>query len=646
MDLIYGKQAAAGQNPTEQEPVREPEAVTPRVTEEVLSKALQTLRDYKEAKSSRESRVKDEELWWQLRHWEAIRKERDPEAPEPASAWLFNSLCSKHADAMDNYPEPDVLPRESGDEQEAHKLSSILPCIMEACGFEETYSDEWWRKLKHGLAIYFVGYDPTKENGLGDVDIHGLDEFNVYWEPGIKNIQDSRNLFITSLVDIDLLEQSYPEFKGRFGSALVNDFSYSYDQTVKTDNKALVVDWYRKVPSEGGKSLLQLVKFCDPACALFSSEDYQAEDGSFPYRERGYYDHGMYPVVFDALYPEEGTPCGFGLIAVTKSPQLYIDKLSGNILEHSLLGTKVRYMASASADINEDELKDANVAVVHSALSQLDDAHVRPITVPSLDGNYINVLQSKIDEMKETSANRDFNNGSTASGVTAAAAIAALQESGSKISRDMLQASYRAYKRICEMVVEVIRQFYDETREFRITGEDGGYKFEQFSNAGIKDQVTIQALTGRQMARRPVFDLKIKPQKRSPFSIEAQYERAKELYGLGFFAPERAQESLTALSMMDFEGKDKIVQQVQQGQTMYNLLQQAMAQLAVYQGAAAAVQQTSGGGQSSGTGDAPSSSGGQTLSAAQAAAAKASMTGYGQKLAQRSKPDMSGGAAQ
>ena len=63
-----------------------------------------------------ETRVVEDELWWELRHWEVMRRDRartgkDTDVrPEPTSAWLFNSITNKHADAMDNFPEPVVLP--------------------------------------------------------------------------------------------------------------------------------------------------------------------------------------------------------------------------------------------------------------------------------------------------------------------------------------------------------------------------------------------------------------------------------------------------------------------------------------------------------------------------------------------------------
>lgn len=607
------------------QPVGQMDSTGGRIREEDVRKAAETVRKYKDGKAMLENRLKEDELWYRVRHWEAVRKKFNPDIPEPSSAWLFNALANKHADAMDNYPEPNVLPREAGDQQEAKKLSSILPCIMEAAEFEDTYSDTWWGKLKHGTGAYFIGWNPEKENGLGDIDIHELDLLDVYWEPGIKDIQDSRNLFIAGVAETEDLETQYPQFKGKLEAATPDDYAYSYDPNVDWTGKSLVWDWYYKKRDVAGKTVLHYCKFSGD-CILYASEN------DPEYQNRGYYDHGLYPVVFDVMFPEAGTPYGFGMIAICKNPQLYIDKLGQNILERSLLGTKTRYIASASAGINEDELKDANCAVVHSELPRLDSEHLQPIVPPSLEGNYIDVYQLKIDEMKETSANRDMNNGSGGS-VTAAAAIAALQEAGNKVSRDVIQGSYRAYRKICALVIELIRQFYTETRTFRILGESGQTEFVDFNNAGIQNQpVSMAGMVGEQMFRRPVFDLKIKPQKRSPFTVEAQYERAKELYGLGFFNPENAQQSIIALSMMDFEGKEQILQQVQQGQTLLNAVQQLQQQLAMMQAAAGMnVEQP---GYQSQTGK---ETGGRTISQAMQNAVSSSRKSYGERLAEQSR---------
>lgn len=623
-----------------------------------IREAASILEKYKSGKANLEQRVIMDELWYKLRHWEVLKRtgkvqqntgeEAKTPSPEPASAWLFNAILNKHADAMDNYPEPIVLPREQSDEKSAKILQSVLPVIMENNGFEQVYSDGWWKKLKHGTAVYGVFWDSSKENGLGDLSIQRIDLLNLFWEPGITDLQKSRNIFITDIVDADILDQMYPEHAGDFKKDAIDVAHYIYDETVDTSEKVVVVDWYYKVTSGLGKQVLHYCKFAGDVLLYASENDPQ-------YRDRGWYDHGQYPIVADNLFPEEGTPVGFGYVAICKDPQLYIDKLSSYVLESAMMHTKPRYFVSSASNVNIKDFLDWNKPIVQVE-GELNDNRVKPIVTQSLDGNVLNVLNMKIDEMKDTAGNRDVNSGGKVSGVTAASAIAALQEAGNKTSRDMISASYRSYTEIVDLCIELIRQFYDEKRAFRITGDDGTYSFEEFSNEGIKEQPILDeagmpvAVNGIELFRKPVFDLKTKAQRRNPFSRMEQNERAKELYQLGFFNPERAQETLPALDMMEFEGIDKVREQVKQGATLLNICRQLQEQNAqLIQMLAAITGQPSpeaAGGSVEGAGQqmAKQSSGGAFASqnplASGVMAAQTPQPGYAQRLAKRSTPSL------
>ncbi|MBR3366547.1 MAG: hypothetical protein IKG66_01970, partial [Lachnospiraceae bacterium] len=100
-----------------------------------IDEANDALKKYKAARGNLENRIVEDELWWELRHWETMRRDLRKcgkyTGPEPSSAWLFNTILNKHADVMDNYPEPVVLPREESDRESAKVLSQILPVVME-----------------------------------------------------------------------------------------------------------------------------------------------------------------------------------------------------------------------------------------------------------------------------------------------------------------------------------------------------------------------------------------------------------------------------------------------------------------------------------------------------------------------------------
>lgn len=611
-----------------------------KIGKDQIHEAAQTLSDYKSGKANLERRIVEDEQWYKLRHWDVIKRrgdgcKRDYE-PKPSSAWLFNAILNKHADAMDNYPEPVVLPRERSDEQSAKTLSAVLPVVMELTEFEQVYSDAWWEKLKHGTAAYGVFWDAQADNGLGEITIKEIDLLRIFWEPGITDIQKSRNLYIVELVDTDLLEQRYPEYKGKLGGNVIDLAQYVYDDAVDTSGKSLVVDWYYKRQTETGRTVLHYCKFVGDV-VLYASEDDPA------YAERGYYDHGLYPIVMDVMFPEEGTPVGFGYVAVCKQPQVYIDALYANILDYAQKATHPRHFIAASTGVNEEEYLDWTKPLVHVE-GTLDDTRIRQIVLDPISGIYTNIIQMKIDEMKDTAANRDVNSGGTAGGVTAASAIAALQEAGNKASRDMIAGSYRNYVQIGKLCIELMRQFYDEQRSFRVTGASGALEFVDFSAQQIREQPIGAGADGETLYRLPVFDLKIIAQKKNPFSRMEQNERAKELYSMGFFDPNRAQEAMGALEMMDFESIDKVRERVEQGETLLNIcnqlsaqLEQAMQIIGSLTGQQAAPQQTA---PQSGTGRAPVTQGSTQSINSQIMQAQTPMTSYGQRLAKRSTPSM------
>ena len=209
--------------------------------------AAEVLRRYRLGKQNLDRRIIDNEQFWKLRHWEQMDKAGEGGRREdirPASGWLVNCILSKHADAMDCYPEPTVLPREPNDRRESEELSRILPVILKNNRFKKAYSQAWWNKLKSGCAVYGVFWDGDKLHGLGDVSIRSMDVLNLFWEPGVQDIQESENFFCTELVPNRRLEREYPQLEGKLGRSGVQVSRYLYDDKVDTSEQSLVVDWY------------------------------------------------------------------------------------------------------------------------------------------------------------------------------------------------------------------------------------------------------------------------------------------------------------------------------------------------------------------------------------------------------------------
>lgn len=531
----------------------------PRIGTEEVRRAADILRRYHAGKRQLEQRIIDNEQFWKLRHWQQMEKTGqggNPADPQPTSGWLVNCILSKHADAMDCYPEPTVLPREPGDREEAGKLTRILPVILKKNGFKRTYSSAWWYKLKSGCAVYGVFWDAGKLNGLGDISIRRMDLLNLFWEPGVTDIQDSPHFFSTELQDREALEERYPQAKGKADRGGWTLSRYLYDDAVDISGKVLVVDWYYHT-RENGRRVLQYCKFVGDT-VLYATEN----DPDM--RDRGWYDHGRYPFVFDVLFPEEGTPTGYGYVDLCKSPQKQIDLMNQAILKNTLASATPRFFVRSDGAVNENEYADWTRPFVHTN-GNLGSDSIAPIQTAGLDSVYVAILQSKIAEMKETAGNRDVANGGTAGGVTAATAIAALQEAGGKLSRNMIDDGYEAFSDVVTLCIELIRQFYSLPRQFRLLGVMGQEEFVSYDSRGLQPQAVDDGVVSGY--RVPEFDLEVSAQDENPYKTMEYNQLALQLFQMGFFRADMADQALRCLELMDFKNKDRLMSSILRGQT-------------------------------------------------------------------------------
>ena len=548
-----------------------------------LKKFVLVLQKYHAGKSQTESRILASENWWKLRNTIEEQKVTNIGGDggfTATSGWLHNVIVSKHADAMEAYPEPNILPREEADKGEAQKLSAIVPCVLEQNQFEATYSDNMWQKFKTGTGVYKVVWDKGKINGLGDISVERVNLLNIYWEPGVTDIQRSRYLFHTELCDKDVLEQRYPQLEGKCKGKSFISTKFLYDDTVDTANKHTVIEVYYHKFIEGKKTL-QYCKFVGDQVLYATENDMKpvvdaiTQQVKPPMAMTGLYDHGKYPYVFDALFPIEGSPCGYGYVDICRNPQMVIDLLNTSFVKNAMVGAVPRYFRRQDGGVNAEQFLDLNNPLV-DVTGNLDENALRRIEHDTLDSNYIAVLDRTIQELRETSGNTETSTGNISSGVTAASAIAALQEASGKGSKDSTQTSYRAYTQIVDLVIELIRQFYNIPRQFRIVGEYGMQKFESYDNAGIVKQHQGNDFGQDMGFRLPVFDIKVSAQKKNVYTKVSQNELALQFFQHGFFNPQMTDQTLMCLEMMDFDGKDSIMQKVAQMGTMYQKLMQYM----------------------------------------------------------------------
>ena len=507
------------------------------ITAETIREFDRLLRRWMSAKAETDRRLREAERWWRLRNTgEEARYYASArgEGHHSASAWLHNVIVNKHADAVEAYPEPHILPREEDDTAQAEALSRILPCLLEQNRFEKTWSDVAWQKLKTGTGVYKVVWDSERLRGLGDIAIERVNLCDLYWEPEVSDIQRSRALFHLEWWTPDAIAERYPALRG------LELTSPLQAAEAAGDDRLPLVEVYYKKRTEAGERLHY--------CRYLGEHILYATENDPDLSTRGLYDHGRYPYVLDPLFPIEDSPCGYGYVDLCRSPQIELDLLKTAFIQNAMVGATPRYF-SRGEGVSEEEFLDLTRPIVHVGSAAEDT--LRRIEHDALGDTYLALYDRTVKELRETSGNTETGSGNVSAGVTAASAIAALQQASGKSSRDSTASAYRAYGEVIELCIELIRQFYTLPRRFRLGGE--GNRFLRFSADGIRPIPQ----EGEGMGHRlPLFDVKVTARRRNVYTAAATNELTLRLFELGFFDPARRAEATMALDLLDLEGKE------------------------------------------------------------------------------------------
>lgn len=538
------------------------------ITKEHVQKAFMDLVKYRTGKYSTEQRIIKSQQWWKLCNWDIIQIEKAIKGVQPvmsSTPWLFHSIARKHAEMMDSYPEAIILPRAQDDKETAKKLNSVLPVVLKQCDYEDVYDDLKYQKILEGTEAAGVFWDSEKLNGLGDVSIKKINMLNLYWQPGIEDIEQSKQVFYTYLEDNDELLAEYPQLEGKLGSEAYMQAEYQTDDTVPHDDKSMVVDWYYK-RRVNGKTVVHLCTFC--AGEILSSTENMG-------MTEGLYIDGEYPFVIGQMYKVANSLAGYGMVDFEKDTQTDIDTMSNAMVLNTVVNATPRHFIKNNGGVNEQEYANIRNPFVHVTGSLGEDA-IRPIQSPAMNGYCMNMLQFKVDELKFASGDTDVNNGGVPAGVTAASAIAALHEQNGLTTKDNIRGDYRFHTKVIKKVISRMTQGYDVARTFNITGPSGEEEFMPFDNSGLKAQPLTQAPgVGLQGGYRlPEWDIDIRVQRENAYTRLSNNEMAIQFYQLGFFNPQNAMQALMTLGMMDFKGKEEIVQKIKQNEMLLDAFMQ------------------------------------------------------------------------
>ena len=379
-------------------------------------------------------------------HWEEMQGV-DEREPKPVTPVIFSTVESIRADLSEMIPEAVITADDPRYVEVAATLTEVVRENHKRSHFDREYHRMLHDLLVGGMMVLEVGFDPYAAGGVGGAFLKHVDSRSIMFDPYCTDIQDSRAIFKFKPHRREWYFKYYPDY----ADMMISD-GYTHDKTRdafasldQSDTIMLIECWERKFNAKTGKHEVHM-------CKLAGSV--MLEDSSVS-KSYGYFEHGFYPFVASALYERKGTYLGYGIADMFENRQLVADKLDQIVLKNALMASHNKLLITGASGFDANDLRDWSKEV-HEGDSLSGISWFSTAPLPSYVFEYMESVRSSI---KEESGSNDISRGSVAAGVTAASAIAALQEMASKRSRLAQRSIYAAFCEAVQLEINIEREF-------------------------------------------------------------------------------------------------------------------------------------------------------------------------------------------
>jgi hypothetical protein len=373
----------------------------------------------------------------------------------------------------------------------------------------------------YGTALANIGFDPNADFGLGAVTWQSIEPIYGYPEPGASDVNTQRKcgwFVYAEPQSIDKIRATWPE-KGQFVTSDMQDLW----QATKTDlndirfrspadNRA-VVEGKPSQDKANPEQALVITVWCRP----LDTEEHEVkrtnDDGSEEtvYETKLKYPNGRKIVIASNVvledrdleaddksipvqklinYVDPRSFYGISDIEQLEGPQQTFNKVVSFALDVlTLMGNPI-WVVDTESGVDTDNLFNIPGAVVEkepgSEVRREAGTQLQPFVMQLIDR-----LKLWFDDI---SGSQEVTRGSNPSGVTAARAIEALQETGRTRIRQKTRNMDNFLREFGRQYAQWALQNYTVPRVRRVTGKEGSDKYFKFSTERIKTEQGVKTV--------------------------------------------------------------------------------------------------------------------------------------------------------
>ena len=503
---------------------------------ELAQRAYGLFREFRGAYVAEWQRLENCERMYRGDHWHDVPL-TDRSEPRPVTPVIQSTVENLKAELLDRVPQATILPESPAESEVARVIEAIIRQNHDADGYIKEY-----RKLVHdllvgGYCVQEVGYDNSLNAGLGGAFIRHVDARSILFDPQATDAQESRAVFKISLKTREYIESRFPKAAPFLTADAFGTPDAVEDGILHGDRNGAMLFleyWWREYDAETEQSSVHMAQIAGNQ-VLSDSRDIKSD---------GLFGHGMYPFVITTMFVRKGSCLGLGLVDMFETQQRYADKLDQIVLKNALMASHNKLLVTEASGFDTEDLRDWSKEV-HRGESLGGVTWFSTPPLPAYIIGYINAIREGI---KQESGANDFSRGTASGGITAASAIAAMQEMSNKRARMIARMLHESFRDAVRFEIEVEREFNFFTRRVNVT-IDGETKERTFESAML-----VKRAPGNVVL--PIeFYISVKAQQETKYSAMSQNELALRMLQSGMMTPAQAVE------LMVFEGKDQLLKQ-------------------------------------------------------------------------------------
>lgn len=578
-------------------------------------KAIKTVEDFfKKSKKWRSQHDKDWIENYKFFRGQQWREQRPSYRHSECINMVFQTIQSFVPILTDSRPKFEFVPQEPSDQEFSSILNDACECDWTTNNWLQVVTEALYDSHIFGVAFGSLEHKNNKEITNGDLLFQTEDPLYCYPDPNCRNINDDRcrGFLIAEPVDIELLKE-YPN--GKFVQPDLSDLSKS-DKTdldgysklkLPIDDTKVMRESFGSIESiNANKALKKTLYIYDES---YDENEKTDENGVLYYEQVKKYPKGRKIVVAGKVLLEDG-PIGyedgkipvaklvnymlprefFGIseIEQVKGPQKIFNKLVSFSLDVlTLMGNPI-WVVSSDSGVDVENLFNKPGLIVEKN----PGSEVRREEGVQLQPYVFQIIDRVREWFNEITGSSDVSRGAQPTGVTAAQAIADLQEAAQTRLRLKSRHLDAFLQDIGQMWLSRTLQFRDAPKMYRLTGADGANKYFKMHIQTMMDEMgapmvdeygamkkvaMIQEYAPdgsaipnvKQIEIKGWMDVRVQTGSSLPFMKSKTLQNAKDLFQAGVIDNEEL------LKTMDWPNWQAVLNRVQEKQ-----MQQAQAEMA------------------------------------------------------------------